>query len=406
MRVLFLTHRLPYAPNRGDRIRSYHILQSMRAWADVDLVSLVHDDEEAGHAAEVERFAATVRTARVRKVPNMLRAALMLASGRPLTHALLHSPDLRPAVASAVRAHRPAVVFAYCTGIAPIALEEPLRDIPLVLDMVDVDSAKWATLAASSALPRSWIYAREARTLARFERTIARSARTTLVTTEAERETLARVAPGVAIEVLENGVDVDALRPPGPPAESATIVFCGVMNYPPNVEGAIWLAREVWPIVRRARPDARLEIVGSSPTRAVRALADPAAGIVVTGAVPDVRPFLWGAAAAVAPLRTARGVQNKVLEAVAAGLPVVVTHAVSVGLPAAVNKLCRRVDGAPEWAGALTGLLELRPASRRALVPRGIVDALRWSVRLGNLEGTMAKAGQSRATPDTTARPL
>lgn len=403
MRVLFLSHRLPYAPNRGDRIRSYHILQSMRVWADVDLISLVHDDEEAGHAAEVERFAATVRTVRVRKVPNTLRAALALASGRPLTHALLHSSDLRSAVASAVGAHRPDVVFAFCTGIAPIALEKPLRDIPLVLDMVDVDSAKWATLSALSPPPRSWIYAREARTLARFERTIARCARTTLVTTEAERETLARIAPGAAIEVMENGVDVDSLRPPEPPAESATIVFCGVMNYPPNADGAIWLAREVWPMVRRARPDARLEIVGSNPTRAVRALADPAAGIVVTGAVPDVRPYLWGAAAAVAPLRVARGVQNKVLEAVAAGLPVVVSEAVAVGLPLAVRGLCHTAERSPDWALALARLLQLRSASRGALVPPGIVDALRWNVRLRNLEGTVVRAGQSREASDTTA---
>jgi sugar transferase (PEP-CTERM/EpsH1 system associated) len=402
VRVLFLSHRLPYAPNRGDRIRSYHMLQSMRVWADVDVISLAHDDEEADHAAEVERFAASVRTVRVPKVPNMVRAAIALASGRPLTHALLHSPDLRSAVASAVRANRPDVIFAYCTGIAPIVLEEPLRNIPLVLDMVDVDSAKWATLAASSAPPRSWIYAREARTLARFERTITRCARTTLVTTEAERETLARIAPGAAIEVVENGVDVDALRPPGPPVESATIVFCGVMNYPPNVDGAIWLAREVWPIVRRTRPDARLEIVGSNPARAVRALADPRADIVVTGAVPDVRPYLWGAAAAVAPLRTARGVQNKVLEAVAAGLPVVITQAVSVGLPVAVRGLCYTAEGRSDWAGALTRLLELRPASRQALIPPGIVHALRWSVRLRNLEGAVSRAGQSReASSDT-----
>ncbi|HEY6358251.1 MAG TPA: glycosyltransferase, partial [Vicinamibacterales bacterium] len=185
----------------------------------------------------------------------------------------------------------------------------------------------------------------------------------------------------------------DLLRPPGPPAESASIVFCGLMNYPPNVDGAIWLAREVWPIVRRARPDARLEIVGSNPTRAVRALADPAAGIVVTGAVPDVRPYLWGAAAAVAPLRTARGVQNKVLEAVAAGLPVVVTQAVSVGLPAEVNNLCRRVDEVHDWARALASLLDLPPSSRRALAPPGIIDALSWSERLSSLERTIAGAG-------------
>src|SRR5262249_5585341 len=124
------------------------------------------------------------------------------------------------------------------------------------------------------------------------------------------------------------------------PAASQTVVFCGVMNYPPNVEGAIWLAREVWPRVRRAVPSARLELVGASPTPAVPSLASGREDVIVTGHVDDVRAHLWGAAVAAAPLLTARGVQNKVLEAVAAGLPTVVTPVVLDGVPPEVRPGC------------------------------------------------------------------
>jgi sugar transferase (PEP-CTERM/EpsH1 system associated) len=276
-------------------------------------------------------------------------------------------------------------------------LESPLAGIPLVLDMVDVDSAKWAALAASTAGPRSWIYSREARTLAAFERTIATRANATLVTTEREREMLAGIAPAATVSVVENGVDVEAFRPPDRPVASSTVVFCGVMNYPPNEDGAIWMAREVWPNVRRAHPEARLEIVGSHPTRAVRALADTAAGVVVTGHVLDVRVHLWKAAVAVAPLRTARGVQNKVLEAVAAGLSVVVTPVVYRGVPAEIQPACDVADAAGTFADAVARSLTEPPHARHARAARVNFRSLNWDHRLMSIRGIFESSlGPSR----------
>jgi sugar transferase (PEP-CTERM/EpsH1 system associated) len=399
VRILFLTHRLPYAPNRGDRIRSYHLLRAMRTWAEVDLISLVHDDEEVSHLDEVRPLVSSVRIARVPRLANLARGVIALPTRRALTHVLLRAPDLGSAIADAVRAHAPTVVFAFCTGIAPAALEPPLAGVPLVLDMVDVDSAKWAALAASTAGPRSWIYSREARTLAAFERTIASRANATLVTTERERDTLAEIAPGVTVSVVENGVDVGAFRPPGPPAASSTVVFCGVMNYPPNEDGAIWLAREVWPSVRRAQADARLEIVGSHPTRAVRAVADAAAGVFVTGHVPDVRAYLWKAAVAVAPLSTARGVQNKVLEAVAAGLPVVVTPAVGRGIPAKMQPACDVAETSATFAEAIAKWLAEPPHARRACADRVNLTLLSWERQLASIRPIVERALDSTQHP-------
>ncbi|HKW01007.1 MAG TPA: TIGR03087 family PEP-CTERM/XrtA system glycosyltransferase [Vicinamibacterales bacterium] len=394
MRVLFLTHRLPYAPNRGDRMRSFHLLRRMRMFAEVDLVSLVHDDEEATHVEEARPLATTVTAVRVPRVRNLVRSALALPTPVPLSHVMLDGPDLQPAVERIVRDHPPDVVLAFCTGIAHAVARPPLDRFPLVLDMVDVDSAKWAALASTTAPPRSWIYAREARLLSKFEIEIARRAVVTLLTTRKERATLDAMAPGVAIEVLSSGVDVESLRPPGPPADSVTVVFCGVMNYPPNEEAAIWIAREVWPAVRRARPDARLELVGSYPTRQVQALASPAQGIVVTGHVPDVRPHLWGAAVAAAPLQTARGVQNKVLEAVAAGLPTIVTPIVFEGLPDQVRPACVVAGDAGAFAGALVASLGQPAAERRRNAGRADVAAISWDRLLEPVERILRDAIQ------------
>ena len=245
--------------------------------------------------------------------------------------------------------------------MARYAMEPPLAGTPFVLDMVDVDSEKWASLAHTSHAPRKWIYGREAVRLRAFERRAVVAARATTVASERELALLDRVAPGHGAIAVSNGIDIEAFAPREPPASDPGVIFCGVFNYEPNEAGARWMASEVWPLVRHAQPRAQLLLVGMHPTRAVRALtADPS--IQVTGAVPDVRAHLWRSAVAVAPLAIARGVQNKVLEAVAAGLPCVVTPAVFEGLPEAARPACRSAADARSFADALVSVLTLNPS--------------------------------------------
>jgi sugar transferase (PEP-CTERM/EpsH1 system associated) len=394
--VLFLSHRLPYAPNRGDRVRAFHLLRELSRWAQVDIVALAHDAEEASHADDLKSVARSVVAARVPKALNLARAAFALPSRRPTTHSLLASPEFDRAVDAVATARRPDVVLAYCTGIAPAAFRPSLQNAPVVLDMVDVDSQKWASLSVSSAPPRSWVYARESRVLAAFEAEASRRSAATLVVNDKERAALASIAPGAKIHAIENGVDLAALRPSSPPAAEPVVVFCGVMNYVPNVEGAVWLAREVWPVVRASRPDARLEIVGAHPTGAVQALDNSSAGIHVRGSVPDVRPHLWAAAVSAAPLHTARGIQNKVLEAVAAGLPVVVTPAVMEGLPPEVRPACVEASTADGFAARLVEWLQLSAAKRRAIASSAALDELSWDRRLAGLRSLMESAADRR----------
>ncbi len=395
MRVLVLAQRLPYAPNRGDRLRVYHSLREIASHARLDVATLVHDEEEASHTGDLSGLAETVVTARVPRYRNALRAATALLGSTPLTLVLLDAPDFAPALNELVKRKRPDVVLAYCSSMARFALTPPLADVPCVIDMIDADSAKWATLARGSRMPLRWIYEREARLLGKFEVVAMRCAFTTLVVNEKERAALATLAPDGRIQVIENGVDLSAFQPRSQPPDSASVVFCGVMNYGPNEEGAVWLTRDVWPLVRAARRDARLILVGSSPSPLVRGLASETLGIRVTGAVPDVRPYLWDAAVAAAPLHIARGIQNKVLEAVAAGLPCVVTPAVAEGLPGEVMPACCIGADARQFAEALIKILARTPGERRAHASRADLASLHWSVRLRPLMPLLEAASRS-----------
>lgn len=378
MRILALTQRLPYAPNRGDRLRAYHMLRHISEHAEVELVSLVHDDEEASHAGEMRTFISRVTTLRVSKWRSRIRGATALMTRMPLTHALLDAAGAQTALRGIAHERPPDVVFAYCSSMARFAMQAPLNRFPMVLDFVDVDSAKWRDMAAVSTPPRSWIYQREAATLGAFEARAARQAVTALVVNEREAQNARTLAPGADVRVMPNGVELERLRPMAPPAAQPRVVFCGVMNYAPNAEGMTWFVEHVWPLVRAQRPDATLAVVGPDPSTAFRALCGRDVSINVAGRVPDVREWLWDAALAVAPLHVARGVQNKALEAIAAGLPIVMTEAVAGGLPPQAMPASRVANTAEDFARHVIELLSLPPAARRELAASGDLGELTW----------------------------
>jgi sugar transferase (PEP-CTERM/EpsH1 system associated) len=258
--------------------------------------------------------------------------------------------------------------------------------------MVDVDSMKWEELAPAERFPRSWILRREARALRAFEADVAARAAACLTVNEREREVLQRLAPGARIVVVPNGIDYAHFAPPAPPAATVDVVFCGVMSYAPNERAALWMAEEVWPRVRAARPDARFIVVGADPTPAVRALEQKHAGIAITGGVADVRPFLWKAAVAVAPIGIARGLQNKVLEAVAAGLPCVVTPAVAEGLPREIRNACPVAADPQPFAERVLAILDMEAQARRSLAARADLTALAWGMRLAPVRALIEAA--------------
>jgi sugar transferase (PEP-CTERM/EpsH1 system associated) len=392
MRVLFLTHRLPYAPDRGDRIRAIHILRSLCEYADVDLLSLVHDDDEAAHVNEVTKLGVRVTVARVRRVRNLVRAVVALVGRRPLTHVLLDAPGINATLRKLCDARRFDVVLAFCSGMARFALEPPLSGLPLVLDLVDVDSQKWNDLALRTPPPLKWVYRREAQRLGAFEAMAAARAATTLVVNDREAAVARALSPTANVAVMWQGIDMASYRPTSAPAPTARVIFCGVMDYAPNEDAALWLAQEIWPLVRTARPDAKLTLVGPNPTARLRAACVGDASIEITGRVADVRPHLWDSAVAVAPLRVARGLQNKALEALAAGLPTVITSAVAAGLPPSVLPGCAVADTATGCAARILELLALEPHVRRARAAGADLEQFLWSTTLAPLRAILQAA--------------
>ena len=394
MRVLFLTHRLPYAPNRGDRIRAYHLLAAFRREFEVDLVFArprrrrrppEPDDGPGRHAGPCGPS--------YPRAVNYVKAALHLPTARPLTLELLHSPAM-PATLRRVVGQHPDVVVAYCSSMARYALEPPLAGCPFILDMVDVDSQKWAALARRGTSPLRLIYLREARCLARFEREAVARAALTLAVNEREERSVRQLVPAADVRIVPNGIDVRSFRRVDGAGSEPAVVFCGVMNYAPNIEAAMRLAQRIWPLVRASRPDAVLRLVGAEPTPELRRMAGP--GIEVTGSVPDVRPYLWRAAVAAVPLITARGIQNKALEALAAGLPTVVSPAVAEGLPESALQGCRVAATDAAFAETIVEFLGMPDAERRGIAARASLDSLSWERQLSGLGDLVRAAAESR----------
>lgn len=395
MRILVLTHRLPYAPNRGDRLRAYHMLRHLRTHAEVELVSLVHDEEEMSHLGEMCELIPATTALTVPQWRTRLNAVTALATHTPLTHALLDTPRMTSVLNDICDRRRPDVVLAYCSGMARFAMRPPLDDIPFVLDFVDVDSQKWRDLAPASGPPLSWIYRREAATLGAFEARAARRAATSLVVNAREAGIAQALAPTASVQVLANGVELDRLKPPALPSPSPRVVFCGVMNYAPNEEGMTWFVRDVWPLIRAERPDATLAVVGPDPKTAFQALCSGDGSVTVTGRVPDVREWLWNSAVGIAPLHVARGVQNKALEAIAAGLPIVITEAVAGGLPHDAAFASLVANTPRRFADHVLDLLRRSPAERRAIAASADLSGLTWARTLEPLWPILIRAAAS-----------
>jgi sugar transferase (PEP-CTERM/EpsH1 system associated) len=323
MDILFLSHCVPAPPDKGEKIRSYHELTRLAAQYRVHLACFAKNRSEVEDARKLEDRCASVYVEPLGPA-RLARAGLSYLAGSCLTASFYGSRRLREHVRSL--AARP--LFAAVVYSAVMAQYAP-AGIPAVLDMVDVDSEKWFQYARMR--PLGMLYRAEGRRLRRLEADCASQAACTLLSTANEARLLWSFAPGANVRYMENGVDFDYFDPAltHEPADLRRrfVVFVGAMDYYPNADAACWWASHVFPQLRRQQPDMEFLVVGRNPTRAVRRLAGQP-GITVTGPVADVRPYLSAAEAVVAPLRIARGIQNKVLEALAMGKHTLASEAV------------------------------------------------------------------------------
>ena len=351
---------MPYPPDRGDRITTWHFLQHLLAQgADVRVGCFAEEDRDSAGIAFLRERCRQVSAPLLRRGTRKLTSLRGLLTGEPLTLPFFRHRDLTRAVTGWLRDDPPDLVYVYSSSMAQYVMRSNRADrqAPRVMQFAELDSDKWRQYATASGWPGSWIYAREARRLLAFEDRVAREFDLSLVVSDVEKELFMARIPGVEPEVLPNGVDVAHFRTTGDAERHPrTVVFTGVMDYEPNVDGVCWFAEECWPRLRERFPDAELLVVGSKPVARVQAL-DDRPGITVTGRVPETPPFFDRASVAIAPLRLARGVQNKVLEALSMALPVVATPQASQGLgpdlPAGALTVADGVDATVEGVAEL-----------------------------------------------------
>lgn len=360
MKILYLCHRVPYPPDKGDKIRAYHHLAHLVKSHQVHVACLADTPGDLDHARSLEKLCASVDVAYRTTARSLFQAAVALPMGRSLSIAAFDSPELRAQVERRLEQDNPDVLVAYSAAMAQYI--EGIQGRPRVLDFVDADSEKLRTYGHMRSFPQSALYALEANRLARYEGRMASLFDASIFISEAEAEIVRRSHAEREFAVIPNGVDLDAFRPrmDGAQAQDPVVVFTGAMGYYPNADAVIYFANDVFPLVKAKIPNARFVIVGRDPTSAVRRLSRPP-DVTVTGFVPDVRPFLAEAAVAVAPFRMARGVQNKVLEAMASGLPVVGTTIAFQGLAAGVEDGIRIADTPDSLAGEVASLLTDAP---------------------------------------------
>jgi polysaccharide biosynthesis protein PslH len=375
--ILFLAHRAPWPPDRGDRIRSWHMLEALLKLAPVHVAALV-DNVADEHVAR-DKLAPLCASLHL-SIRHRSRVAAVLQSivtRQPASVCAFGSPALAAHVGGLIRHGNITHIIGFSGQTAQYVPQAAHFAGRVIMDFVDVDSAKFAQQGREAAplSPTGWVAAREGRRLAAFEAAAAQRADLSLLVSDAEAA-LFRQHPGVdpqRVRALENGIDTDRFDPAGDftPLDFDTrplgplCVFTGQMDYQPNVDAVTHFARNVLPRLRERVKAASFAIVGRAPTRDVLAL-EAVPGVTVTGSVPDVRPWLAAADVVVAPLLLARGVQNKILEAMAMAKPVVASPAAAQGIDAARDQAIVVADSAADMTDAVGALLN-DPARRTAI---------------------------------------
>ncbi|MEE4205689.1 MAG: TIGR03087 family PEP-CTERM/XrtA system glycosyltransferase [Erythrobacter sp.] len=402
--MLFLAHRVPFPPDRGDKIRSHHLLVKLAELAPVHVGTLT---ESAADRAGVEELASVAAShcAPPRAKPLALAGIEAVLSGKPVSLTAFHSPALERWVRRTLAERQIDTIVVFSGQMGQYVPEDFAGRV--VIDLCDVDSAKFAGYAEAG--QRTWLNRREARLLAREEERLVARADATILISEPEADLLRpRLSESDAakLHLIGNGIDAARFDPatsvphqafadrPGP-----HFVFTGQMDYWPNETAALWAAREFLPALRRRLPVAEFHIVGRSPTRAVLAI-DDSEGVTVWGEVPDMRPFLAAADAILAPLDIARGVQNKVLEAMAMARPVLLSPAAATGIDARAGAdfLVSELD-AEAMAQAAAELVAnpRRAAAMGAAARRFVLGHHAWDAMLAPLEALLgAKPEASR----------
>jgi polysaccharide biosynthesis protein PslH len=394
--LLFLCHRIPFPPDKGEKIRAFRILEHLARTYRVNLGCFIDDADDKAHISSLEPYCAELRCFDLPRETAKIRALKGLLTGSPLTVASFANAAMGRWVSDILTREKHDVVFVYSSAMAQYVMNRDLGGARLVMDFVDVDSDKWRQYAAEVKGPMRWIYRREARKLLTFDRAAAARADAGIFVSDAEATLWRTLAPEVAARTsgIANGIDCRYFSPrhvwSNPFAGSGPhFVFTGTMDYWPNIDAVKWFAATIFPKVRAARPGASFTIVGAKPSQDVSALSSQE-GVWVTGRVADVRPYLAHAHAAVAPMRIARGIQNKILEAMAMAKPVVTTAQGLEGIDAEPERHLLVANTEEGLFRACLRAAEPEAAALGLAARRLMEESYTWERRLQGLDQILA----------------
>jgi len=396
MRIFFVCQRVPFPPDRGDKITTFNEIRHLSAQHEVHVFCLGDGRRDLDNIPGLSDYARSVTAVPLNGRASKLRAFTALIAGRPLSVAAFAEPELHGEIKRKFIKLKPDLIMVYSCNVAQFADHFP--QVPRIMQFAELDSSRWGQYARRSPIPLRWIYSIEQRRFFAYERRIAHSFSHALVCTAFEQRDFERLIPGVAVSLVGNGVDLDYFRPMGDAKRPGSIVFTGVMDYLPNIDAVVWFCDEVLPLIHAQMPEASFVICGSRPARAVRRLAKRQ-GVSVTGRVPDTRPYLDSAEVFVAPLRMARGIQNKLLEAMAMGLPCVASATAASGTVVAEGGGILAADEPEEFAEHVLHLLrEEKFRCDMARKARAAAEAnYRWDVQMASLDRVIAGLSAQRA---------
>lgn len=385
MRVLFLSHRFPYPPTFGSKVRAFNMIRHLGERHQVSVFSLVRSVAEEAEAAGIAPYCSEFRTFRLAPAVQAAKVALTLPTPWPASEAYFHSGPMQREVGRQLSRRSFDCVVAHCSAVGRYV--EGAEQLPKLIDYCDVDSQKWRDYAAFKPWPASAGYGWEAWRMERAERRLAGRFDAVTVATPGELNSLAELGIRDRADWFGNGVDLEYFSPGIEAPDNDLITFVGRMDYYPNEQCMVDFCSRVWPSLRRARPGLRLQIVGAEPTSRVRALGS-VEGVTVTGAVPDVRPYVRRSALSIVPLQIARGTQNKILESMAMGVPVLCSSVAAAGVDVVRGEHLAIADSSQEWCERVLGLLEdARERERLTAAGRERVQSRHsWSGALGRFD--------------------
>ena len=402
--LLFLTQRIPYPPIKGEKIRPLQILRHLARQYDVHLGCLVDDPRDYEHEPTVAALCASSHFAHLDRKRAKITCLRGLLTGEPLSVTFYHDAGLARWVRETVARVKPEAIFVCSSNMAPYVLDLKTGALVCLVDLADVDSEKWRAYAETDGFPMSWVHRREWRKTAALEARIARECDWSTFVSDEEAAMFASQHPRFANKIRGIGSGVDQLYfDPSPgfaPVYDTTrpnFVFTGTMDYPPNIDAVRWFATDILPLIRSTAPDAQFHIVGSSPSPEVSALAR-ISGVFVTGRVPDVRPYLAHATAGVAPMRIARGIQNKVLEAMAMARPVVVTTDALTGIAAQPGSEVLLADGADAFAQACVETIRTGAPGVGAAARQRVISSFIWAEKLRGFDELLGRPSTEAAS--------